>query len=60
MWDINLIHMGLLDHWRVIVNAYRAINTSGASNDLKREFYYKAVVARDIRNKIADQLFNVH
>jgi alpha-amylase/alpha-mannosidase (GH57 family) len=60
MWDINLIHMGLLDHWRVIVNAYRAINTSGASSELKKEFYYKAVVARDIRNKIADFLFAIH
>ncbi len=60
MWDINLIHMGLLDHWRVIVNAYRAINTSGASDEIKTEFYYKAVVARDIRNKIADSLFATH
>jgi alpha-amylase/alpha-mannosidase (GH57 family) len=60
MWDINLIHMGLLDHWRVIVNAYRAINTSSASGDLKREYYYRAVVARDIRNKIADFLFAIH
>jgi alpha-amylase/alpha-mannosidase (GH57 family) len=60
MWDINLVHMGLLDHWRVIVNAYRAINTSSASGDLKREYYYRAVVARDIRNKIADFLFAIH
>ena len=60
MWDINLVHMGLLDQWRVIVNAYRAINTSGAGGDLKRDFYYRAVIARDIRNKIADILFSIH
>jgi len=57
MWDINLIHMGLLDQWRTVVNAYRAINKSGASEDIKREYYYRTVAARDIRNKLEDTLF---
>jgi alpha-amylase/alpha-mannosidase (GH57 family) len=57
MWDINLIHMGLLDQLRTIVNAYRAINKSGASADTKREYYRRAVAARDIRNKLEDRLF---
>lgn len=57
MWDINLIHMGLVDQWRVIVNAYRAINMSSASEEIKREFYYKLVAARDMRHKIEDRLF---
>jgi len=47
MWDINLIHMGLLDQWRTVVNAYRAINKSGASEETKREYYRRAVAARD-------------
>jgi alpha-amylase/alpha-mannosidase (GH57 family) len=57
MWDINLIHMGLIEQWRVIVNAYRAINISGASEEVKRDFYHKAVAARDLRSKIVDRLF---
>jgi len=57
MWDINLIHMGLLDQWRTVVNAYRAINKSGASEETKREYYRRAVAARDIRNKLEDRLF---
>jgi hypothetical protein len=57
MWDINLIHMGLLDQLRTIVNAYRAINKSEASEEIKREYYYCTVAARDIRNKLEDRLF---
>jgi hypothetical protein len=57
MWDINLIHMGLLDQWRTVVNAYRAINKSGASEETKREYYRRAVAARDIRSKLEDNLF---
>jgi alpha-amylase/alpha-mannosidase (GH57 family) len=57
MWDINLIHMGLLDQWRTVVNAYRAINKSGASEETKREYYRRAVAARDIRSKLEDKLF---
>jgi alpha-amylase/alpha-mannosidase (GH57 family) len=57
MWDINLIHMGLLEQWRTVVNAYRAINKSGADEKTKREYYYHTVAARDIRNKLEDKLF---
>jgi len=57
MWDINLIHMGLLDQLRTVVNAYRAISKSGADEQAKREYYYRTVAARDIRNKLEDQLF---
>jgi alpha-amylase/alpha-mannosidase (GH57 family) len=57
MWDINLIHMGLIDQWRVILNAYRAINKSGAGGDVKKEFFDNLTAAREIRSKILDQLF---
>ena len=57
MWDINLIHMGLIDQLRTVVNAYRAINKSGASEETKREYYYRIVAARNIRNKLEDRLF---
>lgn len=58
MWDTNLIHMGLLDQLRTVVNAYRAISKSGASDETKREYYYRTVAARDIRNKLEDLLFS--
>jgi len=57
MWDINLIHMGMLEQWRTIVNAYRAIAKSGASEEIKRDYYRRAVAARDIRSKLEDKLF---
>jgi len=57
MWDINLIHMGLLDQWRTVVNAYRAINRSAASEETKQEYYRRAVAAREIRNRLEDRLF---
>jgi alpha-amylase/alpha-mannosidase (GH57 family) len=57
MWDVNLIHMGLLDQLRTIVNAYRAISKSGANEETKRNYYYRTVAARDIRNKLEDRLF---
>jgi len=57
MWDINLIHMGLDDQHRAIVNAYRAISTSGADGKVKPDYYNKLVPARGLRNKIVDQLF---
>jgi alpha-amylase/alpha-mannosidase (GH57 family) len=57
MWDINLIHMGMLDQLRTVVNAYRAINKSGASEETRREYYYRTVAARNLRNKLEDRLF---
>ena len=57
MWDINLIHMGLLDQLRTLVNSYRAISKSGTSEEIKREYYYRTIAARDIRNKLEDRLF---
>lgn len=57
MWDINLIHMGLLDQWRTVVNAYRAINKSGVSAETKHRYYGRAVAARNIRAELEDKLF---
>jgi len=57
MWDINMIHRGLLQQSSVLVNAYKAINISSASQDEKRELYYRVVVGRDLREKIVDKLF---
>jgi hypothetical protein len=56
-WDINMINRGLGQQEETIVNAFRAINLSGAEEEAKRECYYRVVAARDIRDKIHDQLF---
>jgi hypothetical protein len=57
MWDLNLIHLGLVNQWRVIINAYHAINKSKADEQTKTDYYRKVIAARDIRNKIEDRLF---
>ena len=56
-WDVNMIARGLDQQAGVVLNAYRAINLSGAPEDVKREAYYKVVASRDLRDKIHDQLF---
>lgn len=57
MWDINLIHKGLLEQCQAIVNAYRAINLSQADEGIKKECYRKLIVSRNLRDKIIDKLF---
>jgi len=57
MWDINLIDKGLEQQREVILNAYKAISMSGCSDEDKREYYYRVVAARDLRNKIIDKIF---
>lgn len=58
MWNINLINKGLMLQEEVLVNAYKAIKVSGAAEEIKQKFYHKVVAARDIANKIRDELFN--
>jgi hypothetical protein len=52
-----MIARGLDQQASALLNAFRAINLSSASEDIKRESYYKVVASRDIRAKIHDQLF---
>ena len=55
-WDANLIHRGLTKQHEVILNAYKAISLSNCSVKVKKEYYYKVVAARDISNKIIDEI----
>lgn len=57
MWDINLINKGLLEQEEVVLNAFKSINSSGASEQEKKEKYYKVVVAGSIRGRLRDYLF---
>jgi len=57
MWDINLIDKGLEQQREVILNAYKAISMSDCGDEDKKEYYYRVVAARDLRNKIVDKIF---
>lgn len=56
-WDINLINKGLMQQTEALLNAYKAIKTSGASDEEKSECYYREIAARNFRGKIRDLLF---
>jgi hypothetical protein len=56
-WDPNLIYRGLIKQHEVILNSYKAISLSNCSPKVKRECYYKVAAARDISNKIIDEIF---
>ncbi len=55
-WDINMVNRGMAQQHEVILNAYKAISLSACGEERKRLFYYRVVVARDIRNKVSDKL----
>jgi alpha-amylase/alpha-mannosidase (GH57 family) len=57
MWDINMIHVGLMAQRRAFVNAFKAINSSNAPGEVKKEYYDKHVAADDAADKIVDTLF---
>jgi alpha-amylase/alpha-mannosidase (GH57 family) len=57
MWDINLVHMGLIDQSRAIINAYRAISISGADDKTKSDCYARLSSARELQSRIVDLLF---
>lgn len=56
MWDINMVHKGILQQREVILNAYKAINMSDLTEDEKTDYYYRVIACRDLRSKITDQL----
>lgn len=56
MWDINMINRGLNLQREVLLNAYKAISTSGCDPQIKKDYYYKMIAARTIADKISDSL----
>jgi alpha-amylase/alpha-mannosidase (GH57 family) len=58
MWEINLIHKGLLLQEEVLLNANKAISISSIDTRKKKLFYHEAAAARDIANKIRDLLIS--
>lgn len=57
MWDLNLVHLGLIEQWRVMVNAHKAINASGVKPKVKRESQRKLAASHEMMKKIVDRLF---
>ena len=57
MWDINMVYRGLNLQREALLNAYKAISTSNAKPEVKKEYYYKVVAARYIFDQILDNLY---
>lgn len=57
MCAINLVHMGLMDQSRAMINAYRAINIGGADDKTKPDSYGELSSAQDLHGKIVALLF---
>lgn len=57
MWDINMIFRGLTSQQEVLLNSYKAVTTSGADPEAKRQSYYKVVAARHISSQLIDALY---
>lgn len=56
-WDINMIAKGLHEHHRAMINAYKAIKSSGCDEEIKKDYYHKVIAAREFRWKVSDELF---
>jgi hypothetical protein len=54
-----MIAIGLVEHMRCILNAYRAIKVSNTEEIIKKECYYKVIAAQDRRTRIIDNLFGI-
>ncbi len=56
-WDLNMIANGLHEHYRAMINAYKAIKSSGCAEEIKERYYHKVLAARKFRWKVSDELF---
>ncbi|MBI4499313.1 MAG: hypothetical protein HY689_15615 [Chloroflexi bacterium] len=59
MWDVNMVHRGLLQQEEAILNACRAIHVSGCPEQVKDEYFYRFAACRDLGNRITDLLINM-
>jgi hypothetical protein len=56
MWEINMINRGLAEQQEAILNATRAIRSSGAPDAERQNALYRSIAARDRANRILDSL----
>jgi hypothetical protein len=52
-WDPNMIANGLHEHYRTMINAYKAIKSSGCAEEIKETYYHKVVAAREAGGRLA-------
>ncbi len=57
--DPNLVHKGLMEQEEALFNAYNAVAKSDASEDRKRDSYYRLLAARNLRDRIKDLLLEM-
>jgi predicted glycosyl hydrolase (DUF1957 family) len=56
MWDVNMIHRGLLAQQEALLNATRAIRSSHAHESARDDATYRFIAARDVAARILDEL----
>lgn len=56
MWDVNMIHRGLLAQQEALLNAVRSIRSSNAPETSRADATYRFVAARDVASRILDEL----
>lgn len=56
MWDVNMIHRGLLAQQEALLNAVRSIRSSNAPERSRADSTYRYIAARDIAARILDEL----
>ncbi len=56
MWDVNMVHRGLVAQQEALLNAMRAIRSSHAADAVRAEATYRFVAARDLIARILDEL----
>ena len=55
-WEINMIHRGVLEFQEALLNATRSVRSSGSAETTKRDAMYRFVAARELSERIVDQL----
>jgi predicted glycosyl hydrolase (DUF1957 family) len=56
MWEVNMINRGLCEQQEALLNATRAIRSSGAPEPERREALYHFIAAQNLANRIVETL----
>ncbi len=56
MWEVNMIHRGLFEQQEAMLNATRAIRSSSAPHQYRRDALYQFIAARSLADRILEVL----
>jgi len=56
MWEVNLVHRGLMAQQEALLNATRSIRSSHAPDSARADATYRFIAARDVAARILDEL----